>query len=324
MSAVASVVIPVHRMIPRLEACLTALRESGMGVPVEVVLSLDGDVPLPAGIASLADLVVTGPSTGPAGARNRGWRASSGRFILFTDSDCVPQPGWAGSLVAALEAGASGAKGVYSSGGRAMIQRLAQVEFEQRYRMLAKAPVLDMVDTYAGGFRREALEQVSGFDESYTAANSEDVDLSYRLLRAGHRLVFVPGARVEHDHRGSWAGYFCLKRSRGKWRMEVIRRFPRKAVSDSYTPRTLKLQMILAGLLPAVAAASIALPVTAAAWAALFLVSCGPLAVASIATDPETLPYIPAFAFVRAAALVSGALEGLARPEDDVRAGRKS
>ncbi|CUU54495.1 N-acetylglucosaminyl-diphospho-decaprenol L-rhamnosyltransferase [Parafrankia irregularis] len=45
--------------------------------------------------------------------------------------------------------------------------------------------------------RREVFEAVGGFDESYFMF-MEDVDLGRRVGLAGHQLVYVPGAVVEH------------------------------------------------------------------------------------------------------------------------------
>jgi GT2 family glycosyltransferase len=310
MSASASVVIPVHRVGPRLQACLEALRKQHAVSP-EIVITLDGRVELPPQLASLADKVVEGPGTGPAGARNRGFRAASGSLILFTDSDCVPEPGWAGALAGALEAGADGVKGVYSGGGRKLIQRLAQVEFEQRYEMLARRESVDLVDTYSAGFRREALEAVGGFDESFPAPDNEDVDLSWRLCRAGYRLVFTREARVSHEHRPSWAAYFGLKLSRGRWRMKALRKFPGKAISDSYTPLSVKAQVLLAGALLPVLAATPFLPLLGALWLLAFLASCVPLTAVALRTDAGVAPAVPLFSMVRGTALLAGTIRGL-------------
>ena len=50
--------------------------------------------------------------------------------------------------------------------------------------------------------RRPALESVGGFDPSLFMYY-EDVDVSWRLRLAGHRVVYEPGARVVHRHAGS-------------------------------------------------------------------------------------------------------------------------
>ena len=45
--------------------------------------------------------------------------------------------------------------------------------------------------------RRSAFEQVGGFDEAYFMY-AEDVDLCWRLGRAGWRVVYLPSAEVTH------------------------------------------------------------------------------------------------------------------------------
>ena len=51
--------------------------------------------------------------------------------------------------------------------------------------------------------RREAFEQVGGFDESYFMF-FEDVDLGERLGRAGWENLYVPDVRVTHVGGTSW------------------------------------------------------------------------------------------------------------------------
>jgi GT2 family glycosyltransferase len=306
-----SVVVPAWRDHDPLSACLEALGAQTIRDRVEIVVSLDGGPPLPEGTAAMADRVVGGPHAGPATARNRGWRASGGEYVLFTDSDCRPCPEWAERMAEALESGADAVKGAYSRGGGRLIQRLAQVEFEERYGMLRRTDSVDMVDTYSAGFRRSVLEEAGGFDESFPVADHEDVDLSYRLSESGKRLVFRPDALVEHTHRETWTGYWKLKFSRGRWRLRVLRDFPRKAFSDSYTPRCLKLQVLLA---PAMVPALALLPVSAvpaAAWAVLFASSCIPLASVAVSRDAALVPVIPIFALWRGLALAAGSSTSL-------------
>ncbi len=306
-----SVVIPALESDTGLDACLEALSRQSIRGRLEIIVSVDGEGPLEDEPKAMADVVIYGRHAGPAAARNRGWRTSAGRFVLFTDSDCVPERNWAEELVRVLEEGADAVKGVYSGGGDALIQRLAQLEFRERYGILAGRRRIDMVDTYSAGYRRSVLERTGGFDESFPFPDHEDVELSYRMESMGMDMRFVPEAAVSHTHRKTWSAYFAMKFSRGRWRMEVLRRFPAKAGSDSYTPRCLRLQLLLCLLLPVALALLPLSVVPAAAWAALFLLSCIPLAVEAAGSAPELLPLVPVFSLWRACALSAGMVRGI-------------
>lgn len=306
-----SVVIPVWNDFGRLEACLDGLARQTARERLEVVVSLDGGEPLPRELAGMTDLVVHGEHGGPAAARNRGWRAAGGRFVLFTDADCVPEENWAEEMIQVLEEGADAVKGVYSRGGNGIVQRLAQVEFQERYRLLEGSQEIDMIDTYSAGFRRKALEACGGFDESFPLPDHEDVDLSYRMAEKGFRLRFAPRARVSHEHRRSWMDYLRTKHGRGMWRTKVLRRFPKKAGSDSYTPSCLRLQIAMCPLfLPALLLLPLSI-VPLALLAGCFLLSTVPLGLTALRHDPVLLPIIPLFALLRAMALCSGLLRGI-------------
>jgi len=306
-----SVVVPFRGDEKPLVRCLTALNGQTLRRCLEIVVSVDGPEPLSDTTAALADVVLAGPRGGPAAARNRGWKGSAGAFVLFTDSDCAPEPDWAAAMVQALKEGADGVKGIYSKGGKRLIQRLAQVEFRERYRILASAKKVDMVDTYSAGFRREALEKSGGFDESFPVPDHEDVDLSYRLESMGFKLAFTEDARVAHIHRDSWPAYFRMKHSRGRYRFRVLRSFPRKAGSDSYTPRCLKFQILLTLLLPPAMAALPITPLPLMLWTLLFILCCMPLFRVALRRDAAVAPFVFPFALWRALALTSGLLAGI-------------
>ena len=53
------------------------------------------------------------------------------------------------------------------------------------------------------GYRRELLERLGGFDESFPDPAGEDTDLAWRALGAGARASFEPDAVVLHDVRPS-------------------------------------------------------------------------------------------------------------------------
>lgn len=73
--------------------------------------------------------------------------------------------------------------------------------FTRRYRMLswdhATAADVDWVSGSCFLVRRSAWEEVGGFDEAYFMY-AEDVDLCWRLHRAGWSVAYEPGATVVH------------------------------------------------------------------------------------------------------------------------------
>jgi glycosyltransferase involved in cell wall biosynthesis len=138
---------------------------------------------------------------GPAAARNTGISASRGAVLAFTDDDCRPVQEWLTYLLAALES--TKAAGV---GGRTIPASASSLvsRFVAR-RHLSELP--NAVDgevrwlvTCNAAFRREALVDVGGFDESYPVPGGEDTDLCTRLRGAGYRLGVAPDALVRHDH----------------------------------------------------------------------------------------------------------------------------
>ena len=144
-----SVIVPSYNDAEDLENCLEALNKQTARKEMEIVVSLDGGEMLPQTVAVRADRVVQGMHCGPAGARNRGWKASTGDLVLFTDSDCIPDPDWVRQMAVVLNTGADAVKGVYSGGGTGIIQRLAQIEFDERYKLLSRYEIIDIIDTYS-------------------------------------------------------------------------------------------------------------------------------------------------------------------------------
>ncbi len=306
-----AVIVPFRGEWNSLLPTLRALNAQTIRSSLFIVLSIDSMEKPPPEIAELADTCVNGEQAGPATARNRGWRTVSEPFILFIDSDCIPEPVWAQRMICKLKNEYEAVKGVYSSGGSKLIQRLAQVEFEERYRLMKRAEIIHLADTYSAGFRRDWLEKLGGFNQSFPLPEHEDVDLSWRLTEDGGRIGFVPDARVVHTHRPCWAAYFRMKYRRGKWRIMLVRKFPARAVSDGYTPQTLKLQMLLSVpvvfslfLLPFFPAVTVSLVL-------FFLLLCIPILVAAATTDTSTLLFVPFFALWRGTALFLGVLRGL-------------
>jgi len=246
-----SVIIPAYNAERTLSFCLEALHDQSLPKKdYEIIVVDDGSTDSTSKIAKGFNVkYIFQINQGPATARNRGAREAEGEIILFTDSDCLPEHNWVQEMVSRFgDPDVVAVKGAYKTKQMELAAKFAQAEFEDRYDLLQKSPSIDMIDTYSAAFRRDVFLNMGGFDESFPVANNEDTDLSYRLAAAGYKLVFIPGAIVYHTHPNTIIKYLKLKFWRGYWRMVVYRRYPDKAVKDSYTPMVIKIQTMLMAL----------------------------------------------------------------------------
>jgi GT2 family glycosyltransferase len=127
--------------------------------------------------------------------------------IVFTDDDCVPQPGWLAALLAGIERGADIVQGRTEPDPARIAEhgpfgRTMKVPHEEGY-----------YETCNVAYRRDLLERLGGFDESFRVA--EDVDLAWRGIEAGARTGFVSDALVHHAVFPSdwWAAARTIDRS---------------------------------------------------------------------------------------------------------------
>jgi GT2 family glycosyltransferase len=158
-------------------------------------------------------------------ARNIAWRASTTEWIVFLDDDVVPDPGWSAGLRRAVDArpGPSIVMADTPAGGTPGGDlELAVTAFPIEREDVRQGRWLNPWEigfTLNQGFRRSALERVGGFDERLGAGgkpfqSADDMDLNYRLLRAGESALLTPAARAHHlqwrgpeDLVGHYEGY---------------------------------------------------------------------------------------------------------------------
>ncbi|HEX4868580.1 MAG TPA: glycosyltransferase family A protein, partial [Acidimicrobiales bacterium] len=153
-----SVVVPFRDRRPLLRDLLDGLAAQTW-TDVEVLLVDDGSTdgaPYEAAGRTIGGRPVTvlrHEGRGAVSARQAGVAAARGRILAFTDSDCVPEPGWLAAGVAAIDAGADVVQGhTRPARRRAPLERSLWVEDEGLY------PTCNVF------YRRAAYEQAGGFD----------------------------------------------------------------------------------------------------------------------------------------------------------------
>ncbi len=311
-----SVVIPAFNAEDTLKDCLDALaNQSYLRGKYEILVIDDGSTDATPDIAeSGADRVIYQENQGPAIARNTGVDAARGEIILFTDADCVACETFVEQMINPLaDPAVVGVKGAYRTHQKRMWARFAQIEFEERYAKLAKTEFIDFVDSHAAAFRKDVFLEVGGFDPHFPVANNEDVDLSYKIARLGYPMIFNQEAIVYHTHPDSAAQYLKLKFLRAYWRMLVYRRFPEKILSDTYTPQTLKLQIVSLGLLFLTVFSSLIFPgaLTIVPWFfAAFILSVIPFIIRTGRSDSALLWFSPIALILRSVVFGLGIISG--------------
>jgi GT2 family glycosyltransferase len=211
MTGIAFVVPTVGR--PSLRALLERLpAQAG-----EVIVVDDRPAKRPPLWTPSSAKVIPGPGRGPAAARNAGWRASDAGWIVFLDDDVIPGPGWWGDLQADL-AQPETVDGVQ---GRILVPQGHPNELSDWAASTARLSDAAWI-TADMAYRREALEEVGGFDERFPRAYREDTDLAYRIRQSGRELV-LGRRRTLHPVRteGRW---ISLRMQRGNADDALLRR----------------------------------------------------------------------------------------------------
>jgi N-acetylglucosaminyl-diphospho-decaprenol L-rhamnosyltransferase len=221
----ASVVIVNYESGTTLARCVEGWRTEG---PARVVVvdngSTDGSADLVSEQFPEVEILRPGRNLGYGAAANRGVAATGTPWVIVGNPDLEVHPGALEVLLAALS----------TDPGCALVGPLIRTPGGDRYPSARRFPSLvdaaghaalgivapgnrftrtyqqshlddeptgtgtvDWVSGACFAVRRDAFEQVGGFDEAYFMY-AEDVDLCWRLGRAGWRVAYAADAEVTH------------------------------------------------------------------------------------------------------------------------------
>ncbi len=312
-----SIIIPTFNGASRIGNCLDALVKHTADNDPEILVVNDGSTDNTVNVVARYQHVrlINQANAGPAAARNRGASEANGHVILFTDDDCVVAPDWISAMMAPFaDPEVVAVKGIYRTTQTSLSARFVQIEYEDRYRFMARLASIDFIDTYSAGFRRDRFLQMNGYDTSFPVACAEDIELSYRMSSLRWKMKFVPAAVVYHTHPDSLSRYLRKKYRFAYWRVLAVRKNPRKAVRDSHTPQLMKLQLFFAPALLLAAGLDLALrpamPISILVIGG-FLLSTLPFAARAMVKDPMVGLLSPALLALRACAQLLGVSAGI-------------
>jgi GT2 family glycosyltransferase len=200
----ASVIIPSYNSRRTITQCLRALESQKTGFSYEIVVvdsSDDGTGDL-IQVNFPAVKLIQIPQRAFAGqARNIGIEAATGSILAFTDADCVPEPLWLDKMMREHE------KSDCAAIGGAVLNSLPfnpiawsgyLLEFNEQLPAFPER-FIDILPTCNASFKRAVFQRHGLFPTDLWP--SEDHIFSWRLVRAGERLLFNPSIRVAHIFR---------------------------------------------------------------------------------------------------------------------------
>jgi O-antigen biosynthesis protein len=223
-----SILLPTCKRTQLIERCLDALLRQRTTQTFEVVV-IDN---APGGNSArdwrkLAPNVrlVNEPRRGLSYARNAGIKAALGKVLVFTDDDTVASCDWLENLVSPLflrreVAAVTGqtlplklqteAERLFEAyGGLGRGDTPAEFDLHWLNSNRSRLPLWQMGTTANAAFRADIFSDPAvGLLEERLGAGGpagawEDLYLFYRILRAGHVIVYQPSAKIFHAHRES-------------------------------------------------------------------------------------------------------------------------
>ena len=223
-----SIIIVNYNVKYFLQQCLQSVRKAVSGMEAEVFVvdntSSDGSVEMVKSLFPEVQLIVNTVNAGFSKANNQAIRKSTGEYVLLLNPDTVVEEDTFRKVCAFMdEHPEAGGLGVYMIDGKGNFLPESKrglptpaVAFYKIFGLSALFPksktfgryhlgYLDKekthaVDVLSGAFmlmRRETLDKTGLLDEDYFMYG-EDIDLSYRITRAGYKNYYFPGTRIIH------------------------------------------------------------------------------------------------------------------------------
>ena len=223
-----SVIIVNYNVKYFLEQCLLSVFKALEGIEGEVIVvdnnSVDGSVEMVRRKFPLISLIVNNFNEGFSKANNKGIRLSKGEYVLLLNPDTVVEEDTFRKVIKFMDehtdAGALGVKMIDGSGNflpeskRGLptpavafykISGLAKLfprsrTFGKYHLSYLRQDEINKVDVLSGAcmfIRKSALDKAGLLDEDYFMYG-EDIDLSYRIQKAGFRNYYFPKAHIIH------------------------------------------------------------------------------------------------------------------------------
>ncbi|MCD6369454.1 MAG: glycosyltransferase [Thermoproteales archaeon] len=207
-----SVIIPAKNGGQLLYNLVYTLLKKQTLTPSEVIIVYDGvlDEYIEKILEMGGKVIFSGERKGANRARNIGVEEAKGQILVFTDEDCIPSSTWIEKIVEEMNqlnveavAGSTFMANPQFFFSRYLDESVltSSPKYSKRIILKNDYPPGVVIATCNFAVRRDAWKRVKGFDEEYKWYGSDDMDLGFKLLKAGYRIACSPKPIVYHFHR---------------------------------------------------------------------------------------------------------------------------
>jgi GT2 family glycosyltransferase len=199
-----SIIIPVYKGGESFRRCLSNLAQF-VPASTEVIIVIDGDDEDSWRITQQykAKVLKLATNAGPARARNVGANAATGDILFFIDADVTLTPEAISQLIKTFnnEPNLAAVIGSYDDepGATNFLSQYKNL-FHHYNHQTASEEAFTFWGA-CGAVRREVFLSLGGFDQSYRQPCIEDIELGYRLRRAGYQIRLCKDLQVKHLKR---------------------------------------------------------------------------------------------------------------------------
>ena len=199
LELIISIIIPAYNSEATIEKCVHSLTsQSFPREKFEVIVVDDCSTDKTADLAKAAGanhVMSTEKNSGQGPARNLGVKNSKGKFLAFTDSDCIAKDDWIKNIVEELQT-QQVIGGPIVNGNPQSTIAWAEYFFEfSFFHENKKRTMVRMVPACNIACTKEIFSKVGGFKGSY---GIEDVLFGSSIRQIGMQTIFIPNVQMQH------------------------------------------------------------------------------------------------------------------------------
>ncbi|OGZ34754.1 MAG: hypothetical protein A2174_02305 [Candidatus Portnoybacteria bacterium RBG_13_41_18] len=154
-------------------------------------------------------------------------------IIGFVDGDANVDKYWLEKVVEFIgDSKVAGVSGVILTQNKnKLVPRVIGYEIQDRYERMPRE--ITRVANMNVVYKKSALEKIGGFNESLKTGY--DCEIGYRIKDAGYKILYIPEAKVYHNHRDNLGDFFKQQYEYGKFAVPRYLKRPKILKGDNVT-----------------------------------------------------------------------------------------